>query len=29
MLSKLKVKFFSRFDVKLAVFYTVALLLIY
>jgi len=28
MLSKLKVKFFSRFDVKLAVFYTVALLLI-
>jgi heavy metal sensor kinase len=28
MLSKLKVKFFSRFDVKLTVFYTVALLLI-
>jgi heavy metal sensor kinase len=28
MLSKLKVKFFSRFDVKLAVFYTFALLLI-
>ena len=28
MLSKLKVKFFSRIDVKLTVFYTVALLLI-
>ena len=28
MLSKLKVKFFSRFDVKLTVFYTFALLLI-
>ena len=28
MLSKLKIKFFSRFDVKLAVFYTFALLLI-
>lgn len=28
MLSKLKIKFFSRFDVKLSLFYTVALLLI-